>query len=64
MPRYRSDDDNEYLRTSDEEEEAEHVPYDQVWCELCQHAPCQCADAVPPQQLALHIMRNFLHHRK
>ena len=34
MPRYRSDDDAE--------EDEEHIPFNKVWCEMCQHAPCQC----------------------
>ena len=39
--RFRSDDDNEYLRSVEDEE----IPFDKVYCQNCQQAPCQC-DAV------------------
>ena len=36
--RFRSDDDNEYLRSVEDEE----IPFDKVYCQNCQQAPCQC----------------------
>ena len=44
---FRSDDDNEYLRSVEDEE----IPFDKGYCQNCQQAPCQCDwDAQHPRE--------------